>query len=375
MSNKKRTLESIADQTAEMWENGNPSKEIVDVIAKEVGGVVCDTPMRAKAAGMYGIEAFHPFNLANVDVNVVRNFCRAIHDFGRSRFAAYKTVLMSEGVFSQEVRTAVWMDYIGITECGSPRSWLLQYLKLYVAMRADGFKIVRNISLGIIGHVRRAYNASERLWQAFEDDDVAQFELLRMVEGMHFNKTCVCDMLLSHRGGKQVLANLIKTGEAIAAVFPLKEMLFYVCSSCADPQKSVAVVNAISEVAPQSISTVDPFGLTPLDYINFHNLAYLGKRRGVYEDYVHGCCTASDVLSAALVKLGCNPNHKNKYGISTLDVRRQMHSYGAMRRDWSDWVDRDAYVARILKNARREAPGKVYWEINAKGQEDGKSER
>lgn len=112
MSNKKRTLESVADQTAEMWENGNPSKEIVDVIAKEVGGIVCDTPMRAKATGMYGIEAFHPFNLANVDVNVVRNFCRAIHDFGRSRFAAYKTVLMSEGVFSQEVRTAVWMDYI-----------------------------------------------------------------------------------------------------------------------------------------------------------------------------------------------------------------------------------------------------------------------
>ena len=42
MSNKKRTLESVADQTAEMWENGNPSKEIVDVIAKEVGGIVCD---------------------------------------------------------------------------------------------------------------------------------------------------------------------------------------------------------------------------------------------------------------------------------------------------------------------------------------------
>ena len=86
MTNKKRTLESVADQTAEMWENGNPSKEIVDVIAKEVGGIVCDTPMREKAAGMYGIEAFHPFNLANVDVNVVRNLCRAIHDFGRSPF-------------------------------------------------------------------------------------------------------------------------------------------------------------------------------------------------------------------------------------------------------------------------------------------------
>ena len=72
---QKRTLASIADQTTEMWKNGNPAKEIVDVIAKEVGGIVCDTPMREKAAGMYGIEAFHPFDLANMDVNVVRNLC------------------------------------------------------------------------------------------------------------------------------------------------------------------------------------------------------------------------------------------------------------------------------------------------------------
>ena len=108
MTKQKRTLESVADQTAEMWDNGNPVRDIVDVIAKDVGGIVCNTPMREKAAGMYAIDAFHPFNLANMDVNIVRNLCRAINDFGRSRFAAYKTVLMSQGVFSQEVRTAVF---------------------------------------------------------------------------------------------------------------------------------------------------------------------------------------------------------------------------------------------------------------------------
>ena len=361
---QKRTLASIAYQTTEMWENGNPAKEIVDVIAKEVGGIVCDTPMREKAAGMYGIEAFHPFNLANMDVNVVRNFCKAIHDFGRSRFAAYKTVLMSEGVFSQEVRTAVWMDYIGITEYGESRAWLGQYLRLYVSMRADGFKIVRNASPSIIGHVRRAYNASARLWQAFEDDDIAQFELLRNVEGARFNKTFVLDMLQCHKNGKQVLTNLIKTGEEISAIFPPKEMLFYICAACYDLWKSVAVAKAISEIAPQSISAADPFGLTPLDYTFFnlrageHRWRTIGRGR----DFETDCFCKWDALACALIKSGCNPYHKNKYGISALDIRRQMHSYGAMRQDWKDDGFKIACDTRhVLKDARVESAKKFFW--------------
>ena len=364
MSNKKRTLESVADQTAEMWENGNPSKEIVDVIAREVGGIVCDTPMREKAAGMYGIEAFHPFNLANVDVNVVRNFCKAIHDFGRSRFAAYKTVLMSEGVFSQEVRTAVWMDYIGITECGEVRAWLRQYLRLYVSMRADGFKIVRNVSRYIIGHVRRAYNASARLWQAFEDDNVAQFELLRNVEGVRFNRTFVLDMLQCHKNGKQVLTNLIKTGEEITAIFPPKEMLFYVCASGTDPWKSIAVARAISEVAPQSIIAVDPFGLTPLDYTFFNLHVGEDQWRAIRggRDFQINCFCKWDALACALIKSGCNPRHKNKYGISALDIRRQMHSYGAMRLDWKDGgCNRVSDTKHALRDSRTEASNKSFW--------------
>ena len=61
----RRTLESVADQTSEMWENGSTSPQIVDLIAKEVGNIACEAPMREQAAGMYGVDAFHPFNLAN----------------------------------------------------------------------------------------------------------------------------------------------------------------------------------------------------------------------------------------------------------------------------------------------------------------------
>lgn len=363
MTNKKRTLESVANQTAEMWENGNPSKEIVDIIAKEVGGIVCDTPMREKAAGMYGIEAFHPFNLANMDVNVVRNLCRAIHDFGRSRFAAYKTVLMSEGIFSQEVRTAVWMDYLGITECGVRRAWLDHYLKLYVSMQAEGFRLVRNIGPDIIGHVNRAYNASTRLWQAFESDNLAQFELLRAIEGTRLSKTFVRDMLKKNGLGKHILANLIRTDKEISSVFPFDEILFYVCASSIWPWKSITVVRAISEVAPQIITAVDPFGLTPLDYIYFNLRVGEDQWRAIGggRDFEIDCFCKWDALACALIKSGCNPHHKNKYGISALDIRRQMHSYGAMRQDWKgDGCKIACDTRHVLKDARTETAKKSF---------------
>ena len=119
----RRTLDSVADQTSEMWENGSTSPQIVGLIAEEVGNIVCEMPMRERAVGMYSADAFHPFNLANMDINVVRNLCKAIHVFGRSRFAAYKMVLMSEGVFRQEVRTTVWMDYMWIALFSRRHDW------------------------------------------------------------------------------------------------------------------------------------------------------------------------------------------------------------------------------------------------------------
>ncbi len=331
MTNAKRTLESVADQTAEMWENGNPAKEIVDVIAKEVGGIVCDIPMREKAVGMYGIEAFHPFNLANVDVNVVRNFCKAIHDFGRSRFAAYKTVLMSDGLFSQEVRTAVWMDYVEMHR-GSLREggWLWPYLKLYVAMRAEGCRLIRNIHHEVIGHVKRRYVISKQLQQAIEDDDVAMFEMQKTIEGMHITKTFMCDLLASrnHNECPSIITSLIKTSDEITSVFPPDEMLLYVCSCGGRERNSVAAVRALVDRAPECIHVLDPFGLTPVDYV-FFNPRVDDERRTISRlTFAPGPDDPVPVywndLVHLLVQRGCDPDHKNKYGISSMDVMRML---------------------------------------------------
>ena len=210
---KGRALESIADKTSEMWEDGCTSPQISDLIAKEVGNIVCESPMREKAAGMYGVDVFHPFNLANMDINVVRRYCTAIHDFGRSRFAAYKTVLMSKDVFRQEVRTTVWMDYIWITLFSRRYDWLKLYLALYVGIRGNGYELVRNMYSDIVGYVSRKYSVSERLKMAFRKDSIGEFEMSKVIENVRFTKTMVRDMIKSPHGG-QIVAHLIRTDNA-----------------------------------------------------------------------------------------------------------------------------------------------------------------
>ena len=62
-----------------------------------------------------------------------------------------------------------------------------------------------------------------------------------------------------------------------------------------------------------------------------------------------------------LIKSGCNPHHKNKYGISALDIRRQMHSYGAMRQDWEgDGCKLVCDTRHILKDARTRSAKKDF---------------
>lgn len=369
---QKRTLESVADQTAEMWENGNPSKEIVDVIAKEVGGIVCDTPMREKAAGVYGIEAFHPFNLANVDVNIVRNLCRTIHDFGRSRFAAYKTVLMSKDVFRQEVRTTVWMDYIWITLFSRRYDWLKLYLALYVGIRGNGYELVRNMYSDIVGHVSRKYSVSERLKMAFRKDSIGEFEMSKVIENVRFTKTMVRDMIKSPHGG-QIVAHLIRTDNAFRNAFQPTEMLFYVCSSCEIGKKATVIAEALAEVAPECVKAVDPFGLTPLDYINIGmrtSSRFLVDSMGWDSSCICGLNLWDDFAST-LVRLGCNPYHGNRYGISYADVRRALYP---MVMEHTIRVGPEMYcigkvndgekLKRQIIEARNMASNKVYWNGN-----------
>lgn len=364
MTKQKRTLESVADQTAEMWDNGNPVRDIVDVIAKDVGGIVCNTPMREKAAGMYAIDAFHPFNLANMDVNILRNLCRAINDFGRSRFAAYKTVLMSQGVFSQEVRTAVWMDYIGMySRISYERGWLLPYLKLYVAMRAEGYKLIRNIHCDVIGHVKRRYAISRQLQQAIKDDNVAMFEMQRIIEGMHITKTFMCNLLTGRNKCPNVITSLIKTSDEITSVFPLKEMLLYVCSSNRWFENSIATVRALVDRAPDSIHVLDPFGQTPLDYVFFNPQVDVERKSisGMTNPNVPASVSFNQLVHL-LVQLGCNPDKKNKYGISSMDVMR-MHQGSMFLYDCGCNHSSISKQLNWVRNERKSALNKSFEEL------------
>lgn len=365
----RRTLESIAEQTSEMWENGCTSPQISDLIAKEVGNIVCESPMREKAAGMYCADAFHPFNLANMDINVVRRLCTALHDFGRSRFAAYKMVLMSNDVFRQEVRTTVWMDYMGVALFSRRYDWLKLYLALYVGIRGNGYELVRNMYSDIIGHVSRKYIVSDRLKMAFREDSIGEFEMLKVIENVRFTKTMVRDMLKSPNGG-QIVAHLIKTDVTIRHAFPPAEMLFYICSSSENGTKGTIIAEALAEVAPECVKAVDPFGLTPLDYINIGmrtSSRFLVNSMGWDSSCICGLNLWDDFAST-LVRLGCNPYHVNRYGISYADVRRalyplvmehtirvgpEMYSIGK--------VNDGENLKRQIIEARKKAISEVYW--------------
>ena len=366
----KRTLDSIADQTSEMWENGYTSPQISNLIAKEVGNIVCESPMREKAARMYGVDAFHPFNLANMDINAVRRYCTAIHDFGRSRFAAYKLVLMSKDVFRQEVRTTVWMDYMGIALFSRRYDWLRLYIALYVGIRGNGYELVRNMYPDIIGHVSRKYNVSERLKTAFRQGSIGEFEMLKVIENVRFTKSMVRDMLKFPNGG-QIVAHLIKTDATIRNAFQPAEMLFYICSSCKSATKAAIVAAALTEVAPECVKAVDPFGLTPLDYINIGirtSSRCLVNSRGTDSSCIGGMNLWDD-LASTLVRLGCNPYHGNRYGISYADVRRSLYSL-LMERTIRERpgmysigrVSDGDLLKRLIIEARKRAISKVYWD-------------
>lgn len=190
------TIEGIAERSAEMWRTGETSRRIVDFVLKSVGRLQGDTTLREVAANTFRADFFHPFSLSNVNVNLIRRLCSAIHRIGRRKFASYRILLENRGLFPREVRTAVWIDYARINS--GPDStelidWVTPYLQLCCTLRSSGYEIVRNINPVILGMTSRSYYQSEKLLAALRADSVSEFELLRTVEGLKLVKAWLRD--------------------------------------------------------------------------------------------------------------------------------------------------------------------------------------
>ena len=323
------TIEEVAEKSAEMWRTGETSRLIVDYVLKSVGGLHGDTPLREVAANTFCADFFHPFNLSNVNVNLIRRLCSAIHRIGRRKFASYRFVLENRGLFSREVRTAVWIDYARINSgSGSDAQidWVTPYLQLCCALRAPGYEIVRNINPVILGMTSRAYYQSEKLEAALRSDSVSEFELLRTVEGLKFIKAWMRDHLQKEMSSN-IMENLILNEPSIFKAFPAKEMMFYVCSSCRSAAKAAKLVRAIETVSPGCVTAVDVNGMTPLDYTTF-------RVRNMADDLPFYDESSPRELEQMLVYLGCDPKHENKYGISWADVHSQMPNMDRAAKEW-----------------------------------------
>lgn len=204
------SIEGIAERSAEMWRTGETSRRIVDFVLKSVGRLQADTPMREVASNTFCADFFHPFNLSNVNVNLIRRLCSAIHRIGRRKFASYRFVLENRELFPREVRTAVWIDYARINSGADSNAvidWVTPYLQLCCTLRSPGYEIVRNINPVILGMTSRSYCQSEKLSAALRADSVSEFELLRTVEGLKFIKAWLRDHLQ-----KEMAPNIMETG-------------------------------------------------------------------------------------------------------------------------------------------------------------------
>lgn len=265
------SMEGVAQRSQEMWQTGETSRRIVDFVLNSVSGLLGDTPLREVATNTFCADFFHPFNLSNVNVNLIRRLCSAIHRIGRRKFASYRFVLENRELFPREVRTAVWIDYARInsgTGSNVVIDWVTPYLQLCCTLRSPGYEIVRNINPVILGMTSRSYYQSEKLSAALRADSVSEFELLRTVEGLKFVKAWLRDHLQKEMA-PNIMENLILNEPSIFKAFPSKEMMFYVCSSCRSAAKAAKLVRAIETVSPRCVTAVDVNGMTPLDYTTF----------------------------------------------------------------------------------------------------------
>ena len=331
MMNPMMSIEGIAERSAEMWRTGETSRQIVDYVLKSVGGLQGDTPLRELAANTFCADFFHPFNLSNVNVNLIRRLCSAIHRIGRRKFASYRFVLENRMLFPREVRTAVWIDYARINLAADSNvliDWVTPYLQLCCTLRSPGYEIVRNINPVILGMTSRSYYQSEKLSAALRADSVSEFELLRTVEGLKFVKAWLRDHLQKEMA-TSIMENLILNEPSIFKAFPANEMMFYVCSSCRSARKAAKLVRAIEKVSPGCVTAVDVNGMTPLDYTTF-------RVRNMSDDLPFYNESSPRELEQMLVYLGCDPKHENKYGISWADVHSQMPNMDRASKEWGD---------------------------------------
>mgnify|MGYP003297880636 CR=1 FL=1 len=337
------TIEGIAERSAEMWRTGETSRQIVDYVLKSVGGLQGDTPLREAAANTFCADFFHPFNLSNVNVNLIRRLCSAIHRIGRRKFASYRFVLENRMLFPREVRTAVWIDYARINLAADSNvliDWVTPYLQLCCALRSPGYELVRNINPMILGMTSRSYYQSGKLDAALRADSVSEFELLRTVEGLKFIKAWMRDHLQKEMA-PNIMENLILNEPSIFKAFPAKEMMFYVCSSCRSATKAAKLVRALESVSPGCVTAVDVNGMTPLDYTTF-------RVRNMADDLPFYNESSPREIEQMLVYLGCDPKHENKYGISWADVHSQMPNMDRASKEWGDKPSRG--LAKLRRN-------------------------
>ena len=267
-------------------------------------------------------EFVHPFVLAQCDPAALGELCKAMGGVSRGVFVKLNEILADRESrrFSKLQRIKAWLELYRLGGFQPKKrllekaNWFPAYIKLLLSMDAPGAKDMRNLR-GNIEKETSVLRGNKMIIEALENDNFAEFILRCDIVGRELTRPIIRELIESSDYGN-VCEGLILRYPQTFKMFPAREIALAICACCQSEEKSVRLIRALAKVFPGISGIVDVNGWTPLTYTLFRQKASGGYLRGVYRGK-----NDAPTLEKLLIELGCDPNAKDKYGLSWREIR------------------------------------------------------
>ena len=143
----------------------------------------------------------------------------------------------------------------------------------------------------------------ERLLEIMKSDSISRFCLYNTLGHFKMTPKLLRQLLMSDEGFNLTMYAL-ETYERIVAKIPKWRLFTYLSAYCKNEQKCIEVTKFLMKRGLNLAGEVDSLGLTPLNYTLF-------ARRGEFL-----CADRPREHEEFLMKCGCNPYHKDAFGLS-----------------------------------------------------------
>lgn len=266
-------------------------------------------------------EMFHPFNLAAYNCEDLRALATELSKVPNDIIVRLRAMLedVSGRRFTNDKRAKAWLEFYRIGGFRKNKlllgkaAWFEPYIRLMVSRREKGWEDFQNL-VPLSSKGSSIGNAGQSIAEAIINDDFLEFIMHCDLMGVGLTKSDIQELIEINDAGN-IADGVIRKLPNLAMWFPRREMLLYICACCPNDDKSVRLAAAIEAVEPGLAKSVDVNGWTPLTYSLF-------KKRH-FKNGGHAFIK-SPKLEKWLIEHGCDPDRKDKYGLSWRQVRGYM---------------------------------------------------